>query len=222
MDNSSNIMKFELLCFVVNFGLGEKVAKIAKRAGITGCTIFLGKGTIQNRLLEFLEINDSRKEIVFIIAEKRMAYEALKIIDKEFELSKPNHGIAFTFSLNDLIGVRNQTNNSNYNESEDLDKAMHKAIFVVVEKGKAEDVIAAAVKAGSKGGTIVNARGSGIHETSTLFSMAIEPEKEIVIILAENELTETVVSSINSNLKISEPGNGIMFILDVNKAYGLY
>jgi nitrogen regulatory protein PII len=91
-----------------------------------------------------------------------------------------------------------------------------------VDRGKAEDVIDAATKAGSKGGTIINARGSGIHETSKLFSMDIEPEKEIVIILSEVESTEKIVSSIRSHLKIDEPGNGIIFIQDVNKTYGIY
>lgn len=99
---------------------------------------------------------------------------------------------------------------------------MYNAIFVVVDRGKAEAVIDAATKAGSRGATIINARGSGIHETSTLFSMAIEPEKEIVMILAQVSLTESIVSIIHERLHIDEPGQGILFTLDVNKAYGLY
>jgi len=92
----------------------------------------------------------------------------------------------------------------------------------VVDKGKAEDVIDAAVKAGSKGGTIINGRGSGIHETSRLFSMNIEPEKEFVIILSEAEATEAIISSIRTHLKIDDPGNGIIYVQKVNKTYGLY
>jgi nitrogen regulatory protein PII len=99
---------------------------------------------------------------------------------------------------------------------------MYHLITTIVDKGKAEDVINAATKAGSKGGTIINARGSGIHETSKLFSMDIEPEKEIVIILSEVDKTEEIVSSIRTNLKIDEPGNGIIYIQDVNKTYGIY
>lgn len=54
-----------------------------------------------------------------------------------------------------------------------------------------------------------------------LFNMAIEPEKEIMMILTTNDRTEAIVASIRENLKIDQPGNGIMFILDVNKTYGL-
>jgi nitrogen regulatory protein PII len=99
---------------------------------------------------------------------------------------------------------------------------MYNAIFTIVDKGMAESVIDAAVLAGSKGGTIINARGAGIHEYCKLLSMDIEPEKEIVMILTETKLTESIASSIRENLKIDDPGNGIMFILDINKAYGLY
>ncbi|GAE94435.1 nitrogen regulatory protein P-II [Gracilibacillus boraciitolerans JCM 21714] len=99
---------------------------------------------------------------------------------------------------------------------------MYQNIMAVVDKGKAEDVIESAQKAGSKGGTILNARGSGVHETSKLFSMDIEPEKEIVMILSDENYTEAIVTKIREDLKIDEPGNGIIFVQDVNQTYGIY
>lgn len=101
-------------------------------------------------------------------------------------------------------------------------KIMYQNIMAVVDKGKAEDVIESAQKAGSKGGTILNARGSGVHETSKLFSMDIEPEKEIVMILSDENYTEAIVTKIREDLKIDEPGNGIIFVQDVNQTYGIY
>ena len=47
-------------------------------------------------------------------------------------------------------------------------------------------MIDAATAAGSKGGTVINAR-SGIHEEQTLF-MDIEPEKEIVLIISDKRV----------------------------------
>jgi nitrogen regulatory protein PII len=221
MEHSPENKDFELICLIVNFGIASKVVKVAKHNGISGGTIFLGKGTIKNRLLEFLEIQDVRKEIVLMIAEKSLAYSALEELNSEFQLYKPNHGIAFTTSVSNLLGTRS----CKYNESKErrgVESIMYNAIFVVVDKGKAEGAIEAAVKAGSKGGTIINARGSGIHETNTVFSMEIEPEKEIALIISESKSTEAIVDSIRVNLKIDEPGNGIIFIQDINKTYGLY
>lgn len=83
-------------------------------------------------------------------------------------------------------------------------------------------MIEAAQKAGSKGGTIINARGSGIHETQKLFNMDIEPEKEVVLILSESKTTDSIVNSIRECLKIEEPGKGILFVLNVAETHGLY
>lgn len=108
------------------------------------------------------------------------------------------------------------------NESEGMGEAMHHAIMVIVDRGKAEEVIEAATAAGSRGGTIINARGSGIHETSTLFAMEIEPEKEIVLIISENHQTQTIANTIREKLEIDKPGNGIIFIQNVTHTFGLH
>ena len=98
---------------------------------------------------------------------------------------------------------------------------MQQAIFVVVDKGLAELVVKAAEKAGARGATVINGRGAGIHETSKLFSMEIEPEKEIVLIIAKREFVDSITSSINNAVNLDEPGRGILFIVDIQKAYGL-
>jgi nitrogen regulatory protein PII len=82
--------------------------------------------------------------------------------------------------------------------------------------------VEAAAKAGSKGATIINARGSGIHETSRLFAMDIEPEKEIVLIVSDSDSTDHIVASIRENFQIEKPGNGIVFVQNVTQAYGLF
>ena len=99
---------------------------------------------------------------------------------------------------------------------------MYQLIITIVNRGNAGDVIDAAKAAGSKGGTIINARGSGIHETQRLFNMDIEPEKEMVMILSKEDITDSIVESIRIALEIDQPGNGIIFIQDVNQTYGIY
>lgn len=216
----SELTDFELVYVIVNFGLGSKVMQTAKRHGIMGGTILLGRGTIHNRLLEFLAISDVRKEIVLMVADQRTAVEAIEQLDKKFKLSKPNHGIAFTTSVSRVLGA-SSIPHGDKNNSGGADRIMYHAITVIVEKGNAEYVIDAATEAGSKGGTIINARGSGIHEVSKVLAMEIEPEKEMVLILSKTESTDAIVAAIRNKLKIDEPGNGIIFIQDVHRAYGL-
>ncbi|OJU16142.1 MAG: transcriptional regulator [Clostridiales bacterium 43-6] len=221
MENRSDALEAQLICIIVNYGTGSKIIKKAKQLGISGATVTLGKGTVQNRALDFLGLTDMRKEIIFLVAEKDAAIHAIDEISKEFEFSKPNHGIAYTASVCGVAGTKRIACTNNM-EERGGNNTMYHIITVIVDKGKAEDAITAATKAGSKGGTIMNARGSGIHETSKVFSMEIEPEKEIVIILSEVEKTEAIVSSIRTDLKLDEPGNGIVYVQNASNTYGLY
>lgn len=218
MFNESDI---ELICVIANYGFGSKILKSAKHHGITGGTVALGKGTANNYILNYLGLSDERKELVYLVAIKEVADKALEEMNKEFEFYKPHHGIAFTTSICPVAGSKRIACDHILEEGSE-NNTMYHSITIIVERGKAEDVIEAAVKAGSKGGTIIKSRGSGIHETSKLFSMEIEPEKEIVLILSEAEMTDAIVSSIREQLKIDEPGNGIVYVQNVNKTYGIY
>ena len=139
-------------------------------------------------------------------ADKEIAEAALEKLNKDFKLEKPNHGIAFTTSICGIAGTRSCKCNKK-KEERGAENTMYHSITVIVDRGKAEDVIDAATKAGSKGGTIINARGSGIHETSKVFAIEIEPEKEIVLIISKSDKTEDIISSIKEELEIEKPGN---------------
>lgn len=215
----SELKNYSMLFVVVNFGLGSKVIKIAKENGLPGGTVMLGMGTVKNRILEFLALADVRKEIVFIIAEQAQVKQAIKDLHSRLEFDRPNHGIAFTVPVANFLNDAGSKYLSE--ETRGVEDTMYKAIFVVVDRGSAEDVVDSSKSAGARGATIINARGSGVHETEMVFSMPIEPEKEIVMILAENEIAEKIVGTIRHDLNIDERGRGIIFILDVSETYGI-
>mgnify|MGYP000854493298 FL=1 len=210
---------YELICVIVNSGLGSKVLGIAKRNGVSGGTIILGRGTVHNRLLKLLELTDIRKEAVLMVAEKSLVRNTLEVIDAEIDFSKPNHGIGFVLPVGAFIGTGDYE--YEFSAEDGGVGCMYKAIFVVVEKGQAEKVMDVAKGVGARGGTIINARGSGIHETSKLLNMEIEPEKEIVLMLTKTESADGIIKAVRDNMKIDQPGNGIIFVQTVSETYGI-
>ena len=194
---------------------------VAKRNGIKGGTIFLGTGTVLTPLLKILDLGEIRKEIVLIGDDREKLLSVLDELDHEFAFRKRHHGIAFTVPVARLYGTR-ESKEINLHFSESEEEAMHHLICTIVERGLAEDVVDAAKAAGSRGGTIVHARGSGIHETSKLFAMDIEPEKEIVLIISEKSATDAIVTAIRKQLKIDDPGKGVLFVQNVSSTYGLF
>lgn len=209
-----------LYVVVVNTGKGSDVLKEAKKIGVTGGTIFLGRGTVKNSILHFLGFDEIKKEIILMISKDGIEEEIHEKLTEKFNLEKPNHGILFSTSVKKSLGIHYENNETSKNGG-NLNMA-YEAIFTIVERGLAEEVVDAANAAGARGATIINARGAGTHEDSTFFSMHIEPEKEVVLILIEKENAEAIIKSINDTMQIDQPGKGILFTMDINRTSGLY
>lgn len=218
MVNKNNILTF----VVINSGMGSKVLEESRKIGVSGGTIFLGKGTVKNQILELLGLDRVKKEIVLMVSEKKLENKIHEVLNKKFHLNKPNHGIVFSASLEKVLGLGGSKKPIDNFETGGYDGMEYEAIFTIVERGLGQEVVDAANSAGSKGATIINARGSGIHEEETFFSMRIEPEKEIVMIIVEKEKSDKIINSIKEAMNIEEPGKGIIFVIKVNKISGLF
>jgi len=214
-------IEIELFWFVVNYGMGSKILHTAKRYGIAGGTVMIGKGTVNCRYLEVFDLCETRREILLLLAEKQLVRKVMQKIGQKFQFEKPNHGIAFSTSVEGLYGSGSWCPDSVLSVQSEV-KVMHQVIMVIVEKGKADEVMDSANQAGGKGGTVLNARGSGLHETKKFFSMEIEPEREIVMIIAETEKVEAITSAIRRDLHMDSPGHGLLFVQNVNQTIGLY
>ena len=94
-------------------------------------------------------------------------------------------------------------------------------IVTIVDKGNAEDVIELAKKGGAEGGTILNGRGAGCHDTAKILGILIEPEKDVILTLIEKEKTDAVLEVIADGLELDKPGKGIAFVVDVPKVVGI-
>lgn len=219
-DNREELVELEIIYVIVKFGLATRVIRLAKKHGVKSATIILGKGTIKNPVLEFLEINEGRREIVLMGTTKTKAKTVLEKLNDEFKLEKPHKGIAFTVPLLDVVHYKIESHE--YEKERGVENPMYQMIFTIVDRGKGELVVDAANKAGSRGATIINARGSGIHEREKFFGMEIEPEKEAVMIISQSDMSKKIVDSIKDDLDIDRPGNGIIFIQHISEIYGLY
>ena len=94
-------------------------------------------------------------------------------------------------------------------------------IVTIVNRGFAEEVVNAAKAAGAEGGTIINGRGTGVHENAKLFGISIEPEKEIVLTLIDRNKTGDVLAAISHAVDLNKPGKGVAFVLEVEKTAGI-
>jgi nitrogen regulatory protein PII len=213
-------VSLDLLVVIVDRGKGSRVLKLARQNGVTGGTIMLGHGTFRSKNALYIDDINVRKDVVLMLSDQKIAEKAIRNIDQEMDLIQPNHGIGFMLSVHDLLGTfmcRKEQDQAMKGDK----AAMMQAIFTIVNKGLAETVVKAAESAGSRGATVINARGAGVHETARLFSMDIEPEKEIVLILVNDTVCQPVVHAIREAAELDQPGKGLLFTVDIRESCGL-
>ena len=100
-------------------------------------------------------------------------------------------------------------------------KYKHEVIFCIVNAGFTDDVMDAAREYGARGGTVIRARGTANAEAEKMFNIAIQPEKEIVMILVPVEIKDDVLHAIYQKAGLKTPGQGIAFTMPVDAAVGI-
>ncbi len=90
-------------------------------------------------------------------------------------------------------------------------------IFCVVNSGFSQNVMEAARAAGAKGGTVVRARGTANPESEEFFNITVQPEKEMVMILARKESKDDIMHAIYKACGPASDGQGLVFSLPVNR-----
>jgi len=103
----------------------------------------------------------------------------------------------------------------------EITEEKYSLIVTIVNRGYADTVISSAREAGARGGTVLYARGSGIHETETFLHIPIQPEKELVLTLVKKEAVRDIITAITEKAGLKEAGRGISFVLPVLRTAGI-
>jgi len=97
----------------------------------------------------------------------------------------------------------------------------HDLIVTIVRKGCCEKIITASRAAGAEGATIIPARGTGIHEQKKLLGIPIEPEKDLLLTIVPEEISEKVLQAIIKAGNLEKPATGVTFVLELKKVSGV-
>ncbi|MGB4589040.1 MAG: hypothetical protein WBI17_07380 [Clostridiaceae bacterium] len=88
-------------------------------------------------------------------------------------------------------------------------------MIAIVPLGYADKVINAANEAGATGATTLRARGAHNSANEGLFSFKIEPEEEIILIIATKEVASLVSAKIHEEFDHNCARSGSVYILPI-------
>lgn len=196
-----------LLIGIVPRGKGELLTSAANEVGARGGTIIMCRGTESNLALQLFGLGDIAKDTVLILVGTNQTEIIRDAIIQAVRDEKKSFGVLFSVNVSRFIksGITIREDNKMSG------KTSYELITAIVNRGFADDVMAAARKAGAGGGTIINARGTAKEGDAKFFGMEIVPEKDMIMILADTEKSAEILESIKVLPFLAKPGSGIVF-----------
>jgi nitrogen regulatory protein PII len=208
----------KLLITMLGRHCGERLVAVAKAAGARGGSMLLGRSQSQSHLLRALSLADVQQDIIFILMreETPAVLGALRAAAK----GDPRHlqGIALLLDVPSMF-IRTPVSDPatpDYGENNHMESG-YSLITVIVNNGYADDVMAAAREAGARGGTIINARGTGTDEDVKFYGIPLEPEQDMLLIVAASSQVDAISQAVSATSHLSQPGAGIMFNINVEQ-----
>ena len=101
------------------------------------------------------------------------------------------------------------------------DNNKYHLIITIVLEGYLEQAMAAAKKAGATGGTVIKGRGLANLVPAKVLGFNIEPEREVILNVVEDESKQKVMEEITSAVGIKTGGKGVCIALPISNAIGL-
>lgn len=201
---------FKLITVVVPHNKADRISSAAVSGGSAGGTVLMGRGLTGSKFLSALGLGESSRDILLFLCSEEMTDQILDAIKKSCADERKKFGRLFVLDSQFMVKTGNISGNEK-NEGENSMKNSYQLISVILNKGYADDAMAAARKAGAGGGTVLNARGTAREDDEKFFGMHIVPEKEMLMIVVPSEKKEDVLEAIKNLPCLQQPGSGIAF-----------
>lgn len=221
-----NDIPLKLFVTIVDRGKGIKAARIYKELNVSIQNVILGKGTASSETMDYLGLDEPEKDILLSVVPAGFSEALFKELNGRLHFDKPGKGIAFSLPLSGISTMAmartlpNGTADFDGKEETNMEHHTYHLIITVVDHGQSDMVMKFAKEAGATGGTVTKSREILPIEEKKLFGMTIQPEKEIVLILAPSADKTIIMKGICKGLK----ANGIFctsFSVPIDEAEGI-
>lgn len=190
-----------------------------------------GMGTASSEMMDLLGLGSTQKILSFSILPKQAADKMIALLDSKLGLGRPGTGIAFTTTLTGVsaltLKVINEYSRRELFEAMETDAKDTAAcsntclIVAVVNQGYSEDVMEAAREYGAGGGTVLHARQTGGEAIMNFLGVAIQEEKDMVLIITSAEMKATIMKAIGEKCGMHSEAQGFVFSTHIDAIVGL-
>lgn len=214
----------ELLCLISNEKDDKNIKPLYTKYNMQFNLATHGEGTASSSLLEYFGLEKVKKYIYFSIISKHNRNNILDDIKNKLQIEKKGNGICFTIPLSSSTKyILDKTNPKEVKMDKENNKKEYHLIVTIITEGNAESVMNTAKNAGAAGGTLIRGRSLYQKNSKQMFlGFSIEPEKDIILIVANNDIKNDIMNAIVKETGLKTKGGGTVFSLPISDAVGLY
>lgn len=219
-----------LLFLITTSKLASRAERMFEEDHIPVQYRFCGQGTASSEMMDMLGLSGVDKSILMCMLPKVLADELLRRLRRELKLGLVNTGVAFTVPISgasgrmvrliELLNDKNSGELAERNETE-MAESDYSMILAIVNQGYSEDVMNAARPVGASGGTAIHSRRVGSEVSLRFWGITIQPEREIVVIIAQKKEKLAIMKAIGEKCGMQSDAHGIVLSLPVDAVAGM-
>lgn len=215
---------FMLVVTILDRGKGGRLADSLAEKGVSFNIVLMGRGTAKRRLLSLLGLGESEKDVLISGLPAQHADAVMDGIAETLQLAKPGKGIAFAIPI--LKAADGATKRRLQGRTQelggiDVGAVTHNLIIAIMNHGYADDVMDTARETGAPGGTVVRAHGAGFKQAEKFLGITIQPDKDMLMILAEESACPVIMDAMVQNHGAGTDARTIAFTMPIARIAGL-
>ena len=218
--------KLYLTTTIVDRKNGSKYAKLYKDNGLAVTFMTLGAGTASGDVLDYLGLESTEKTVFFTVQEEEGWLALKKELRQKLQIDAPGGGIAFIVPLSSIGGkkaLQFLLTKDDYQKEEEsvLKDTTHDLLIVIANRGYIDLVMDAARAAGAYGGTVLQAKGTGMEHAEKFMGVSLAAEKEMIFIVTKTEQKNSIMKAVMEQAGPDSEAKAIVFSLPVTDTAGL-
>jgi nitrogen regulatory protein PII len=214
-----------LLVLIYSEGNDKKINSILNKFGVKVKTVTNASGTASASVLDYFGLAETRKDVYLAIIPDYLEHNILSKLKNAFKFEEIGTGITFTIPISSsnkfLVDSFKKSDVEEKVKDMKEDNNKYHLIITIVLEGYLEQAMAAAKKAGATGGTVIKGRGLANLVPAKVLGFNIEPEREVILNVVEDESKQKVMEEITSAVGIKTGGKGVCIALPISDAIGL-
>lgn len=217
-------MELNMVMAIVNRDRHELMEDIIHGLKLPLAMTLYARGTAQDEHLSLYGLAATEKALVFTVADGEQTRKLLRAAKLRMFVDIPGNGIMMSVPLKSVGGGRTMaylTDNMTMNSDKPSMNFSHELIYVILNEGFSDMVMAAARPAGATGGTVLSGKGTGARESEKFLGISLASEKDLVLIVADADKKAAIMKAIVKEAGPGTDAGAICFSLPVTGVEGL-